>query len=78
MKTENINLKDFLKSFNEMHDYIYLNPKLNGIYQATLAFDKFLASEGKDFIISFVEFRKDFIASDREAAAFMLTLATYQ
>lgn len=44
-----------------------------GQREATEAFDDFV-KQHRDFVREFVNYRGDFISSDREAAAFMFTL----
>ena len=44
--------------------------------EAVNAFDDFAKSHG-NFIKEFVQYRRDFISSDREAAAFMFAMEKY-
>lgn len=73
----NFNIDDFLAKFDRNYDLLY-NASRHGKYvagqrEATEAFDDFV-KEHRDFVREFVNYRGDFISSDREAAAFMFTL----
>ena len=75
MKINNINIHQFLDKFNKEYSFLYENKnRVAGYKEAVQAFDAMLTSKHKPFIIEFVNFRQDFISSDREAAAFMFTL----
>ena len=73
----NFNIADFLKKFDSNYDFIYdensHNREVAGQREAAAAFDDFVKQYG-DFVREFVNYRGDFISSDREAAAFMFTL----
>ena len=73
----NFNIADFLAKFDSNYDFIYDANKHNREVaeqrEATEAFDDFVKQHG-DFVREFVNYRGDFISSDREAAAFMFTL----
>ena len=73
----NFNIDDFLNKFNDNYDFIYdanrNNREVAGQREAAAAFDDFLKQHG-DFVREFVNYRGDFISSDREAAAFMFTM----
>lgn len=73
----NFNIADFLKKFDDNYDFIYnansKNKEVAGQREATAAFDDFVKQHG-DFVREFVNYRGDFISSDREAAAFMFTM----
>lgn len=73
----NFNIADFLNKFDDNYDFIYdansKNKEVAGQREAAAAFDDFLKQHG-DFVREFVNYRGDFISSDREAAAFMLTM----
>lgn len=74
MIKKNINIVEFLKRFNNEYKFLYDNRDMVAGYREALeAFDTF-AVNNKNFIMEFVEFRKDFISSDREAAAFMFAM----
>lgn len=74
MIKKNINIAEFLKKFNEEYEFLYDNRDIVAGYNEALdAFDTF-AVNNKNFIMEFVEFRKDFISSDREAVAFMFAM----
>lgn len=73
-----ININDFLAKFNEEYDFLYENrDRVAGFDEAVDAFDDYLAKDiggFRKFVCEFAVFRKDFISSDREAAAFMFAL----
>lgn len=73
----NFDIADFLKKFDSSYDFIYDSNKHNkfvaGQREAAEAFDDFV-KQHRDFVCEFVNYRGDFISSDREAAAFMFTL----
>lgn len=73
----NFNIADFLAKFDSNYDFLYDSNKNNvevaGQREATEAFDDFV-KQHRDFVREFVNYRGDFISSDREAAAFMFTL----
>lgn len=73
----NFNIADFLKKFDSNYNFIYdensHNREVAGQREAAMAFDDFVKQHG-DFVREFVNYRGDFISSDREAAAFMFTL----
>lgn len=73
----NFNIADFLKKFDSNYDFIYdanrHGKEVAGQREAADAFDDFVKQHG-DFVLKFVNYRGDFISSDREAAAFMFTL----
>lgn len=72
-----INIEKFLNEFNKEYSYLYENDDfVAGYDEAVEAFDAF-APANKDFITEFVQYRGDFISSDREAAAFMFALEKY-
>lgn len=73
-----INIHKFAKRFGEAYDFLY-----NGDYEDTYeyreavnAFDEMCKNNESfaAFVREYVHFRKDYISSDREAAAFMLAL----
>lgn len=73
----NFDISDFLTKFNSNYDFIYdannLGKEVAGQREATAAFDDFV-KQYRDFVYEFVNYRGDFISSDREAAAFMFTM----
>lgn len=73
----NFNIDDFLKKFDDNYDFLYdankHNNEVAGQREATASFDDFV-KEHRDFVREFVNYRGDFISSDREAAAFMFTI----
>lgn len=76
MRKKNINIKQFLKEFNEEYDFLYEHDYVAGYDEAVEEFDIF-AKKNSSFVCEFVKYRKDFISSDREAAAFMFALSKY-
>lgn len=69
-----IDIKKFLKKFNQEYDFLYDNrDHVAGVNEAISAFDEFFTNN-KDFVIEFVKFRGDIVSSDREAAAFMFAM----
>ena len=73
-----ININEFAKKFGQEYSFLYENRDcVAGFREAVDAFDEYLAKDVggfKKFVGEFVDFRKDFISSDREAAAFMFAL----
>lgn len=71
-----INIHEFIKQFNKEYSFLYDNrDNVAGYGEAVEAFDAMLTHDWfKKFVGEFVDFRKDFISSDREAAAFMFAL----
>lgn len=75
-KNIDINIKEFLEKFNKEYDYLYESDAyIAGYNEAVQAFDEFLSTH-KEFVSEFINYRGDFISSDREAAAFMFALDT--
>lgn len=69
-----VNIHKFIKRFDKEYSFLYDNrDNVAGYGEAVAAFDEFLPTH-KDFVGEFVNFRGDFISSDREAAAFMFAL----
>lgn len=67
----NINIEKFLNQFEDEYDFLYnSNNYVAGYNEAVQAFDDFLKKH-TEFVREFVNYREDFISSDREAAAFM-------
>lgn len=74
MIKKNINIAEFLKRFNSEYNFLYDNMDMvAGYYEALDEFDKF-APKNKNFVMEFVNYRGDFISSDREAVAFMFAM----
>lgn len=72
-------IKEFVKEFGTMYSEIYETEAAGEDYPgarlATWAFDEFGKTDaGRDLINAYIEEAQDLITSDREAAAFMLTL----
>ena len=73
---KNINIAQFLAQFQKEYKFLYDNyDMVAGYREAFEAFDEF-ATRHADFVGEFVRYRRDFISSDREAAAFMFALDT--
>lgn len=74
MKEHKINIAKFLKKFNEEYEFLYDNRDMVAGYNEALdAFDDF-TSKNKSFVTEFINYRGDFISSDREAVAFMFAM----
>nr|DAJ50652.1 MAG TPA: hypothetical protein [Caudoviricetes sp.] len=70
----NIDIEQFTKQFNKEYKFLYDNDDyVAGYREAVEAFDNFVA-EHAEFVGEFVEYRRDFVSSDREAAAFMFAM----
>ena len=70
----NIDMNRFSEKFAQEYDFLYEHgDNVAGYSEAVAAFDQF-ADHYSDFVGEFVRYRGDFIASDREAAAFMFAL----
>lgn len=79
MKKINVNINDFLKKFGEEYEFLY-NARncVPGYHEAVDFFDELMKTEnGRKFVCEFCEYRGDFIASDREAAAFSFTMESF-
>lgn len=73
----NVRIEAFLDKFNEVYSELYeAGDNVAGFKEAVSFFDKF-AEQQPEFIQKFVEFRGDFISSDREAASFAYALEEY-
>lgn len=69
-----INIYKFAEQFNKEYKFLYDNHDMVAGYDEALEEgDKFIAEHG-DFVGEFVKYRRDFISSDREVAAFMFAL----
>lgn len=70
-------LKAFSDKFYQNYDFLYdNNDNVAGYDEAVDAFDNMNDKE-KAILLDFVKYRQDFIASDREAAAFMFTIEDF-
>lgn len=71
--TKTFNIHEFARQFAKEYQFLYDNyDRVAGYDEAVEAFDEFLATDnGNKFICEYVNYRHDFISSDREAAAFM-------
>lgn len=71
----NINIQEFENRFSEIHVELYdSNDDFEDFDEAVEAFDECLKKENfRNFVSEFVNYRGDFIPSDRESAAFMYT-----
>lgn len=70
----NINIHEFLKEFNKQYSFLYdNNDNVAGYDEALEAGDEFI-KQNPEFIGEFVNYRGDFILSDREVVAFMFAL----
>ena len=74
MKTANI--QEFHKKFVEEYNFLYASrDNVAGFDEAVDAFDTMIKNDSfKKFVWCFVQYRQDYITSDREAAAFMFTM----
>lgn len=74
MKQININIETFLNEFNKQYDFLYdTNDNVAGYDEALKIGDEFI-KENPEFIREFIQYRGDFISSDREVVAFMFAL----
>lgn len=72
----NIDINQFAKQFNKEYEFLYDNDDyVAGYNEAVEAFDNFVEKHA-EFVGEFVDYRRDFVSSDREAAAFMFALST--
>ena len=77
VNVKNINIYEFAKEFGKEYNFLYEhNDNVAGYEEAANAFDDFLFRH-KNFVVEFVNYRGDFISSDREAAAFMFAIEKY-
>lgn len=68
------NLEMFAQRFDAEYSYLYKhNDNIPGFIELATDFDAFVRIH-PEFVARFVRFRGDAITSDREAAAFMVTL----
>lgn len=74
MKNININIHEFLKEFNKQYDFLYEHrDNVAGYDEALETGDEFI-KKNIEFVREFVQYRGDFISSDREVVAFMFAL----
>ena len=72
-----INIQKFTDEFQTEYNFLYDNyDNVAGYDEAVNALDDFVKSHG-NFIKEFMQYRGDFISSDREAAAFMFAIEKY-
>ena len=71
--THKINIYAFAEQFKKEYQFLYHHDNVPGYDEALEQFDAF-AAENPDFVREFVNFRGDYISSDREAAAFAFAL----
>lgn len=73
----NIDIKQFLKEFNQEYAFLYdHDDNVAGYYEAVRFGDEFIKTH-KDFVGEFIRFRGDFLSSDREVAAFAFAMEKY-
>jgi hypothetical protein len=69
-----INIHEFHRKFGEEYEFLYEHgDNVFGYREAVEAGDEFIKSH-PDFVLEFVQYRGDYITSDREVAAFMFAL----
>lgn len=68
-----INISEFYEQFKKEYDFLYSHKNVAGYDEAVNFFDSFINAH-PELVAEFVNFRGDFIASDREAAAFSFAL----
>lgn len=74
MKKFNINIEEFLRKFDEEYEFLYDHrDNVAGYDEALAAGDEFISAH-PEFVAEFVNYRGDFISSDREVVAFMFAL----
>ena len=81
MEVINISIEKFLEQFGNEYQFLYDNcDRVAGFDDAIQEFDYRMAHDPKfnRLVCEFVDYRQDFISSDREAAAFMFTFAEYE
>lgn len=70
----NINIRNFLKRFNENYDYLYEAEGEVAGYREAVEYGDWFIHNHKDFVAEFNRYRGDILTSDREVAAFAFTL----
>lgn len=75
-----INIHKFSEQFHKEYEFLYdHNDNVAGYEEAVNAFDEMIMEDNfKDFVGEFSKFRQDIISSDREAAAFMFALGSFE
>lgn len=74
MQSITVNMEQFLAQFDKEYEFLYDNyDRVAGYEEAVDLFDEFVQYH-RDFVGEFVRYRGDYVASDREAAAFMFAL----
>lgn len=74
-----MNMKEFKKAYINNYEYLYNYEGMAPGYQEAIDyFDNSLSNNQKEVLKAFNESRFDFIASDREAAAFVFTLRKFK
>jgi hypothetical protein len=68
-----MDMKQLEEQFKREYTFLYDHSNVPGYGEAVAAFDRFVKTNG-DIVGQFCRHRGDFIASDREAAAFMFAL----
>ena len=72
-----LNIHKFAEKYADSYDWLYEQDTTGeATREYAEAFDTLMgrSKSFKAFVQAFVEYRKDFISSDREAAAFILTM----
>ena len=75
-----VDFKKFNEKFGAEYSFLYDNDdNVAGYDEAVDAFDEMVSNSDafKKFVGEFVNWRKDFISSDREAAAFMFACESF-
>lgn len=75
-----VNMPELLKRFHEEYSFLYdSRDRVAGYFDDVNAFDEGLESARfRNLVEDFIEYRRDFISSDREAAAFIRALNSLQ
>ena len=78
--TKHIPLELFAKKFKEEYNFLYKTEdggkSVAGYYDAIKAGETFV-HQHHEFVAEFIRYRRDFISSDREIAAFMFALSCF-
>lgn len=72
-----VNIQEFSERFKKEYEFLYnAEGEVVGEDEAVTEFDRLINSNQsfQKFVGEFAKYRKDFISSDREAAAFMFAL----
>lgn len=70
MAAYNINIRRFLRKFNDVYDFLYNHYDNVAGYQEAVRLGDWFIENRKDFVAEFNKFRGDILSSDREVAAF--------